>query len=437
MIRVKGPRAPTSSIFFKNATLIDGTGREPLTGGLLVQGDRIKDVGRIDPDPDTPGIEVIDLTGRTLMPGMVLGHVHLGYHDVCDFPDLDLRQPPEVATITAVCNARTMLQCGFTAGLSAGALHRVDIHLRDAINAGQVPGPRLLAAGRDLCQTAGMLDWNPSWLQLGMEGLGEFVDGPWEVRKAVRRLIKDGADLVKMHAGGEGLRYNCRQTEVTCTREEIEALVEETHRRERLCSVDARTAEGCRLAVAAGVDLIDHATMIDDQSLDRLAAAGTFVVPAIDYLVTTLEHARHSGFARFGSYNDFLDRTRYEEELDAAVDVVRQAYRRGVKVLVGGDWGFAWCPHGTYGRELTHLVKLVGFRPMDALVAATRLGAEAMRIHDQIGTLKPGKLADLLVIEGNPLHDIALLEDPRNISHVMKGGRFVRRPVAEPMAAYA
>ena len=427
----------SGSILFKNAHLIDGTGREPSIGNLLVEGDRIKQVGAFELELNGHETTVIDLAGRTLMPGMILSHVHLSYNHIHDLPDLDLKQPPEVSTIAAVCNARTMLDCGYTSGLSAGALHMVDIHIRNAINAGQIPGPRLLAAGRDICQTGGMLDWNPSWLKLGMDGLGVFVDGPWEVRKAVRQMVKDGADMIKMYITGEGLLLECQQTELTCTQEEIDVMVEEAHRRHRLCSVHARSADSCQMAARAKVDLIDHATFIDDRTLDLIAEAGSFVAPGLDYIVSTLDYAKQGGFRWLGSFADFQEKTHYEEELEAAIENIAKAHRRGIKVLVGSDFGFTWCPHGTYARELTHLVKLIGYSPMDALVAATRLGAEAMRMQDKIGTLQAGKLADLLVVDGNPLHDISILEDRRNITHVMKGGQFFRRPAAETVPVYA
>jgi imidazolonepropionase-like amidohydrolase len=423
--------------YFKNAYLIDGTGREPVTGGLVVEGDKIKQLGDIDPELNGNDTQVIDLAGRTLMPGMILSHVHLSYNHVKDLPDLDLRQPPEVSTIAAVCNARTMLDCGYTAGLSAGALHMVDLHIRNAINAGQIPGPRLLAAGRDICQTGGMLDWNPSWLRLGMEGLGVFVDGPWEVRKAVRQMVKDGADMIKMYITGEGLLLECQQTELTCTQEEVDVMAEEAHRRQRLCSVHARSAASCQMAARAGVDLIDHATFIDDATLDLIAEKGCFVAPGLDYIVSTLDYAKQGGFPWLGSYQNFMDKTHYEEELEAAIENIAKARRRGIKVLIGSDFGFYWCPHGTYGRELTHLVKLVGYQPMDALVAATKLGAEAMRMQDRIGTLEAGKLADLIVVDGNPLADVSILEDRKKITHVMKGGQFFRRPAEELVPAYA
>jgi imidazolonepropionase-like amidohydrolase len=432
------PRNGTGrTTYFQNARIFQGTGKPSFTGSLLVRGERIAQVGDHNGEPVEPGAEVIDLAGRTLMPGMILSHVHLSYDHVNDLPDLDLKVPPEVATIAGVCNARTMLDCGFTAGLSAGALHMVDIHIRNAVNAGAIPGPRLLAAGRDICQTGGMLDWNKSWLKLGMEGLGVFVDDPWAVRKAVRQMVKDGADMIKMYITGEGLLLECQQTELTCTYEEIAAMVEEAHRRNRLCSVHARSAESCQMAAKAGVDIIDHATFIDDRTLDLIAKAGSFVAPGLDYLVSVLDHGKRGGFPWLGTPQDFLDKTHSDVELDAAIENIGKARKRGIRILIGSDFGFTWCPHGTYGRELTHLVKLVGYTPMEALVAATRLGSEAMRMQDRIGTLEAGKYADLLVVDGDPLEDISLLEDRQNITHVMKGGEFFRRPATERMPAYA
>ena len=426
-------------VIFTNAHLIDGTGAAHTQAIVVVEGEKIKEVltnGNGCTEPSN-GAASIDLEGRTLMPGMILAHIHLSYNHVKDLPDLDLKQPPEVSTIAAVCNARTMLDCGFTAGLSAGALHMVDIHIKSAINSGHIPGPRLLAAGRDIVQTGGMLDWNPSWLKLGMDGLGVFVDGPWEVRKAVRQMVKDGADMIKMYITGEGLLLECQQTELTCTQEEVDVMVEEAHRRKRLCSVHARSAESCQMAARAGVDLIDHATFIDDETIDLICAKNSFVAPGLDYIVSTLDYAEQGGFGWLGSYADFLDKTHYKEELDAALENIDKMRRRGVRILMGSDFGFSWCPHGTYARELTHYVKLAGFKPMDALVAATRLGADAMRMSDKIGTVQRGKYADLIVVDGNPLEDITILEDRRRITHVMKGGRFFRQPIREMVPEYA
>jgi imidazolonepropionase-like amidohydrolase len=162
-----------------------------------------------------------------------------------------------------------------------------------------------------------------------------------------------------------------------------------------------------------------------------IAEAGSFVAPGLDYLVSVLDHGKRGGFPWLGTPQDFLDKTHSDVELEAAIENIGKARKRGIRILVGSDFGFTWCPHGTYGRELTHLVKLVGYTPMEALVSATKLGSQAMRMEDRIGTLEAGKFADLLVVDGNPLDDISVLEDRRNISHVMKGGEFFRRPAPE------
>jgi imidazolonepropionase-like amidohydrolase len=429
MARAKGfPNRP-DTIYLKNALVIDGTGREPVGGGVVIVGDRIKHAGFVPRDFSEDDAEVIDLAGRAVMPGMILANVRLGHRHVKDLTKTDLRPRPERATITAVNNARLMLDCGYTAGITAGALHCVDVHVRDAIQAGHIPGPRLLAAGRDLCPTGSPLD--------RCETAGIVADGPWEVRKAVRRLIREGVDVVRLHAGGEALLPGDAPAEVACTQDEITALAGEAHRRGLLCAVHTRSAEGARMAARAGVDLVDRATSLDEQTLDLLAEAGCGLVPGLDQLVGALEYARNGGFAWMGSYNDFLDRTHCEEELAEAVETVARAHRRGIPVLIGSGFGFCWCPHGCYGRELTHLVHLVGLTPMAALLAATRHGAVAMGRQHELGTLEPGKLADLIVIEGNPLHDIALLEERKNIRLVMKGGVWHRRPSPEPELVYA
>ena len=173
------------------------------------------------------------------------------------------------------------------------------------------------------------------------------------------------------------------------------------------------------------------ATFIDDETIDLICARKCWVAPGLDYIVSTLEYAEQGGFDWLGSYETFLDKTHYKEELDAALENLGKMRRRGVRILMGSDFGFSWCPHGTYARELTHYVKLAGFSPMEVLVAATKLGAEAMRMGDKIGTVEAGKLADLIVVDGNPLEDITILEDRKKITHVMKGGHFFRRPLKE------
>jgi imidazolonepropionase-like amidohydrolase len=408
------------STLIKNALLIDGNGGPPVeNAGLLVEGESIRWVGRMaDAPPAPPGACEVDAAGKSLLPGLVEAHLHLSYRDVRDLPDLDLKCPVEETTIRAVAHARICLESGYTAAVSAGALHRVDVAMRDAIRAGIIEGPRLAAAGRDICATAGMLDWNGSWLKLGMEGLGIFADGVDECRKAARQVIKEGADIVKTYVTGEGMIFECTAEEVTYSEEEIGVICEEAHRRNRLVSAHSRGAEGCKISVRAGVDILDHGTLVDEEAIDLIASRNVFVVPALNYQLAILDRGPEFGFPQ-----EFMDRTLYREELETACVNMRKLFNAGVRILPGGDYGFAWCPHGEYARDLQTFVELIGLTPMQTLVAATKWGSELLRMEGQIGTLEAGKLADLLLVDGNPLQDIRILQDRNRLALVMQGGR--------------
>jgi imidazolonepropionase-like amidohydrolase len=404
----------------RNGLLIDGNGGPPVeNAGVLVSGERIAWVGRMpDAPPVSPDARVVDATGKTIMPGLIEAHLHLSYRDVKDLADLDLKCPVEETTIRAVAHARICLESGYTAAVSAGALHRVDVAMRNAIREGIIEGPRLVAAGRDISATAGMLDWNGSWLKLGMEGLGIFADGVDECRKAARLVIKEGADIVKTYVTGEGMIFECQAEEVTFSEEEIRVICEEAHRRGKRVSAHSRGAEGCKMSVRAGVDILDHGTLVDDEAIELIAERNVFVVPALNYQVAVLERGPEFGFPE-----EFLDRTMYRQELEAAYVNMRKLFNAGVRVLPGGDYGFAWCPHGGYARDLQTFVENIGLTPMQTLVAATKWGSELMRMEEEIGTLEKGKLADVLVVDGNPLDDIRILQDKSRLVLVMQGGR--------------
>jgi imidazolonepropionase-like amidohydrolase len=411
-------------LYLKNARLIDGTGAPPVDGaGLIIEGDTVAFAGRL-PAADAPGpgdAEVVDTGGRTVMPGLVEAHLHLSYNNVKAIADLDLNCPPEYSTLLSAKNAELALSCGYTAARSAGSVHAVDVAVKRAINEGLYPGPRLLAAGRDICATGGMADWNPSYLKLGMEGLALIADGPEQCRAAVRRVIKDGADVVKCYIGGDALLPHTPIGDCTYTLEEVRAIVDEAHMRTRLVSAHVRGQRSSRVAAEAGVDSIEHATYADDETLRLIADRGLFLVPGLRYLYSIIENG-----PRFGITDEVIGPTGLRDEIKQAADTYRRARDRGIRMCPGGDFGFAWNPHGEYAKDIQVFVDVIGFTPMEALVAATRWGAELMRMDDRIGTLRPGKLADLVVVEGDPLADIAVLQDRRRLS-VMQGGRFATR----------
>jgi imidazolonepropionase-like amidohydrolase len=411
-------------ILLRNARLIDGTGSAPRDGAaLLIEGDTIVHAGPLSTAdaPDPSATLTVDVGGRTVIPGLVEAHLHLSYNDVKQIADLDLNCPPEYSTLVSAKNAELVLHCGYTAARSAGSVHAVDVALKRAINEGLFPGPRLLAAGRDICATGGMADWNPSYLKLGMDGLALIADGPEQIRAAVRRVVKDGADVVKCYVGGDALLPHTPIADCTYTLPEVQALVDEAHMRGRMVAAHVRGARSSDVAARAGVDSIEHATYASDDTLKRIRDQGLTLVPGLRYLYSILENG-----PRFGITEAIVGPSGLRDEIKQASDTYRRARELGIRMCPGGDFGFAWNPHGEYAKDIQVFVDVIGFTPLEALTCATRHGAELMRMQDRIGTLAPGKLADLVVVEGDPLRDIGILQDRTRLS-VMQGGRWITR----------
>jgi imidazolonepropionase-like amidohydrolase len=404
--------------------LIDGTGAPAREGAaLLIEGETIVHAGPLA-DGDAPSAaeaERLDLGGQTVIPGLVEAHIHLSYNDVKAIADLDLNCPPEISALRAAKNGELALHCGYTAARSAGAVHRIDVALKQAFAEGLYPGPRLLAASRDICATGGMADWNPSYLKLGMEGLAVIADGPDAVRAAVRRSIKDGADVVKCYIGGDALLPHTPIGDCTYTLPEVAALVDESRMRGRLSAAHVRGQQSSRVAALAGVDSLEHATYADDETLRMIADKGLTLVPGLRYLYSIIENG-----PRFGIDEAVIAPSGLRDEIKQAADTYRRARDLGIRMCPGGDFGFAWNPHGEYAKDIQVFVDVIGYTPLEAITCATRSGAELMRMDDRFGTLRPGKLADLVVVNGDPLRDIAVLQDRSRLS-VMQGGRFVTR----------
>jgi len=257
--------APT---LFLNARLIDGIGGTPVeNAAVMVEGKKITKVGKTPDFGESPNgnMRVLDLEGKTLMPGLTEGHFHCSFWGVRELPDLDLKLPAERTTVYAVKNLELALRCGYTSVASAGALHRIDVTLRDMVNEGIIPGPRMAASGRDICATSGMLDWNPSFWKLGMDGLAMFADGVEEVRKCVRQNIHEGDHINKLYVTGEGLlRPGVPPEEKMYSFEEIAVAVDEAHKRNRQIAAHVRGNDGVKICVEAGVDVLEHATYADD-----------------------------------------------------------------------------------------------------------------------------------------------------------------------------
>ena len=428
---------PDTPTLFVNARLIDGEGGEPVENAAVkVEGKRITAIGRTPDFGDSPNgnLRVVDLAGKTLMPGLIEGHFHISFWGVRELPDLDLKLPAERTTVYAVKNAELALRCGYTAVSSAGALHRIDVTIRDMVNEGIIAGPRMAASGRDICATSGMLDWNPSFWKLGMDGLSIFADGVDEVRKAVRQNIREGADVIKLYVTGEGLlRPGTPPEETMYSFEEIRVAVEEAHKRNRQIAAHVRGNDGVKLCVEAGIDVLEHATYADDEAIELIASRKdeVFVVPGLGYHWGILTKGVECGIPPL-----VMAATEYQEEWDLGCIAMKKLKDAGVRVIPGGDYGFVWCPHGEYAKDIELFVTDMGFTPMEAIVAATKHGSELLRMEDETGTVAAGKFADLLVVDGDPLADIAILQDRSKLALVMKDGKVMVNTLGLPQALH-
>ncbi len=400
----------TTSHIFTNArifTALEDTAIE--NGAIWTEGDTIRYVGPADGLPETPADVVIeDLGGKFVMPGMTETHAHLSFADASPFAIGETLV--EDAMITAVRNARLMLGSGFTSAVSFGSTYKIDVALRGAIASGKLIGPRLLAAGRDLGATASNVD-SPG-------GLSQIADGPWALRQAVREQRKLGVDIVKIFIDGEAINSQCPPGELSFTDEEVEAIISEAHRRRMRVACHARSAAAVKQAVLAGVDFVGHANYLDDETVDIIAERKDRLVigPAIAWEMAYIEKCETLGISR-----DMVRAQGYEAEVEATIKSVEKLRAAGVRLVVGGDYGISIAPHGTYAKDLEHFVNLFGMSNAESIICATRYGGESADPTGKQGTLAEDTYADLVIVDGDPLADITLLQDHSKLT-VMKAG---------------
>jgi len=398
--------------------LFDGTGTGTLADAAVVVTDgRITWVGAArDLPPQASDVRRVDAGGGTILPGLVEAHFHPTYFDVAALEDLDIKYPVEYVTLLAAANARLALECGYTAARSGGSLFNIDVWLKKAIESGVATGPRLSASGREICGVGGLMDWNPDFRRIGMEGLVLLVNGPDEARAAVRKLVKDGVEWVKTYPTGDAAAPDVNDHHTLCmTFDEMRAVVATAHNHGLKVTGHCRATAGITNALKAGYDCIEHGTFIDDEGLELLLARDVPCVPALYFEKVSVERGKE-----FGLSQRVIDG--HQETLEGGAESARRILRAGGRLGMGGDYGFAWNPHGDYARELEFFVKDVGLTPAEVLVCATKTGAGIMGRGDDLGTIEPGKLADILVVDGDPLADIALLQDRRRFIAVMQGG---------------
>src|SRR5215475_583212 len=415
-----------ATVLFKNVNVLDGTGAPPFAGQVLVEGNRIKAVAARGTAIASDGAHVVDGAGATWIPRQNEAHSHLTFLDTADLESLGF-VPPEEHTLRTARNAKKLLDQGFTACHSAAsAKARLDVVIRNAIDAGEIPGPRTLAASPELATTAGLGDVRLRHMH--RETFAIICDGAEEFRKTAREMVREGVDTLKINPSGDEFVPHCRAHHTVMTEAEIEAVCEVGRMHDKRVAAHARSAESVKTCLKHGVKVIYHATLVDDEACAALEASKdwVFVAPTLGITYTTLNEA-----SKWGLTTQIAESMGVRRELDTAIKNMKELKRRGVRVLPGGDYGFAWNPIGTNARDIEHFVNLLGFSPMDAIMAATKHGGEIMMMGNELGQIKPGYLADILLVDGNPLANVAILQDASKLLAIMKDGEFHKRPQIE------
>ncbi|MFI5118550.1 MAG: amidohydrolase family protein [Terriglobales bacterium] len=402
------PSTPKTVVIRAGRLLDVRTGKMLTSQTILIQGDRISSVGA---DTQVPaGAAVIDLTNATVLPGLIDAHTHVTMATNFGYSRLAVSVPREA--LIGARNARVTLEAGFTTIRNVGASGYADVALRDAVNAGDVPGPRMLVSGPALSITGGHCDNNllPFEYHATSEGVADGVEA---VQHKTREIIKYGADVIKICATGGVLSKGDDPNAAQYTLEEMKAIVADAHRLGRKVAAHAHGAQGVIWASEAGVDSVEHGHLMNDAAIATLKKNGTYLVPTLYLMDWQKENAAQANLPDYG-------KRKMEMVSEMGKMNAKKAFEAGVKIGFGTD--AAVYPHGMNAHEFAVYVKL-GMTPLQAIQTATINDADLLGWSDKIGTLEPGKWADIIAVDGDPLADVTTLE---RVKFVMKGGEVVK-----------
>ncbi|MGG7162319.1 metal-dependent hydrolase family protein [Clostridium ihumii] len=409
-----------SKIAFVGGLLIDGTGKEPIKNSLvLVEGKKIKYAGVMKSFDDD--YEKVDVTSKSIMPGLIDSHLHFSGNLTDNDSDWVL-EPPIQKTIVAVAQARESLEHGLT---SVGEISRSGIHIRNMIEEGIIPGPRVVTTGLGFCRTAGHGDSHKLPIEYNSEShpWAERVDGPWELRKAIRRRLRENPDAIKIWSTGGGIwRHDAKADSHYCM-EEIQAVVDEASMVGLPVWSHAEGYEGALNSCKAGVSAIIHGQELNEECLEIMKEKDITFCPTLQFFFEwfTVYEPPYRPI-----HDKYPGKTIAEKELNRIIDNLQNANKKGIRITVGSD---SFCssltPYGKYAITEMYALNKAGLTEMETIMAATKNGAEMLRIDNITGTLEEGKFADLLVINGNPLENIKNI-DVDKMDIIMKEGTFVK-----------
>jgi imidazolonepropionase-like amidohydrolase len=412
------------SYLFRNVTVFDAIGDDAYQGEVLVEGNRIKAVARgRNQIASERSAEEIDGLGRFLMPGMVEGHCHLSFVGPARNQDLG-EIPPEEHLLQTCRNATFILNHGFTSCFSAASAKlRIDVVVRQEIDDGYLAGPRYKAAGPEITVTGGLGDERKAHMHA--ESFGMIADGVSEIRRAVRTCCREGVDNIKFNISGDEFVGHARAEVVSLSEEELRAGVETAHDWGKMVACHSRAAESVKRAVRTGVDCIYHCDFADEEALDMLEAVKDRVVigPAFGLVHNSVFEGDVVGLTK-----SVAERMGLPRKLEFTIATYHEMRKRGMRVVIGGDYGFTITPMGQNARDIGHFVKYFGYSPAEALKCATAVGGDLMGLKGELGVLREGALADMLLVDGDPLKDQSVLVGPDRFAMIMKDGAMHKDP---------
>ena len=400
-----------------NGVIIDGRGGDPLMGTILIEGERITALGRQDQVTVPRDATVVDAMGGSILPGLIDSHVHF----LLEYPDImrGLITQPSLRLLQAIPRMRATMEAGITTVRDAGGS---PAGLKIAVERGIVAGPRMQIAVSMITQTGGHGDgFYPCCVDLGFFGMRFYdvpdgvADGVDEVRKVAREILRAGADWIKLATTGGVLSTSDAPTSSQLTVEEIATAVYEAAAQEKCCMAHAQGSQGIKNALLGGVASIEHGVYLNDELIDLMLEKDIYLVPTLVAPLAVVEFARE--------HPDILPpvmAAKAEGVIEAHQKSFRRAVEAGVKVAMGTDSGVG--RHGENGRELQLMVEN-GMTPMQAIVASTANAAQLLHLDGMVGTLEEGKVADVIVVDGEVSSDIRRIADPANVKLVLKGGR--------------
>jgi imidazolonepropionase-like amidohydrolase len=420
----------TTKGYILKGKVIDGTLGKPVAQGAVVtEGERIAWVGKASALParfKSGEYTEIDLPGRSIMPGLIDAHIHISFGEARSEEELALYTPVEFRTLKAIWNARKVLQAGVTSAFDAATTYNIAQSVRDAIDSGMFPGPRLTVSGKQLTSHQGLEDSFPNEMQYPPGQAGVLIKSKDELIEQIRYQVKDGVDAIKVSGSNDSLITPDSLDGAAFTYEEFKIIADEAHRLGRICTVHARSRDSIKFAAKAGFDVIFHASFIDDEGIDWCMKNNCLIIPTLPLLVNILEANPPSAGA---SISDAFKR-----EVDAAITNIPRAYRAGVRIAQGSESGWSPIPYGHWhAREMQIFVEMMGLSPLEAIHAGTLAPTQVMkRIGHEVGKLEAGRYADILVIDGDPTRDITLLQKPSRFDYIFKSGEPIDRTPPAP-----